>query len=433
MRTALRIAAATRIVASLGMAALGCGGCGEDTPESSDAGTSSRSASSNASASGGDGGLEATACGGYAWGTDWPPATAPAAKPVLLEPLREKKNCGPGCRAITTRLDLANVKPYEMSFAGDLMASRAYPQASPDANYADLSSAEEFAAHAIAPEPNTLSYLQSTMGPDCIAKGYTFYDDAIRRSYICQVCAHIGAQRLLTFDEGIWNDGSVDTSVAAASARYVVVSQNNGFYVLDVADGSRHPLADSLYFVTEISVFDPYIVLPEADGDVYVMDTRTWSKTNVTSDPALQYMASSDGKRIAWIDYRYSTDGTAAEVVVYDIQSKQLIRVTSTQASPSGKFYPTVEGDWVAWMDDRDSSAVNASIDTPRDRFDIYGYNLTSKQETHLVGNQAGEVTKLYPVLPQLHQGKIYVVGNEKVAPDVYYVQLYEFLLPEAN
>ena len=97
---------------------------------------------------------------------------------------------------------------------------------------------------------------------------------------------------------------------------------------------------------------------------------------------------------------------------------------SSTSASSA-----TVEGDWVAWMDDRDSSAVNASIDTPRDRFDIYGYNLATRQEVHLAGNEAGDITKLYPVLPQLHGGKLYVVGNNDLG-DFTNSQLYEFLVP---
>jgi hypothetical protein len=159
-----------------------------------------------------------------------------------------------------------------------------------------------------------------------------------------------------------------------------------------------------------------------------LVDVRDWSKTSVSSDNALQYQASSDGKRIVWIDFRYSADGTAGEVVTYDIATKETTRVTDTQAAPTGKFNPTVLGDWVAWMDDRDSSAVNASLDTPRDRFDIYGYNLVTKQEVHLVGNDAGAIAKLYPRNPQLHNGKLYVVGNNIEAHNA---QMYEFSLPE--
>jgi hypothetical protein len=206
----------------------------------------------------------------------------------------------------------------------------------------------------------------------------------------------------------------------------VVLSQANEIFALDVADGARHPIVPSIYYVTNISIVPPYIVLPEVDAEVHVINVETWADENVTKHKALQYMAASDGTHVVWVDYRYlPPDNPTPEIALYNLADKTTTRITH---HASGKWYPTVEGDWVAWMDDRDSVHPNAPLGTPLDRFDIYGYNLKTKKEYHLVDNSPGKVSKLYPRRPRLHRGKIYVVGKPgKDIPS----QLFEFTLPE--
>ena len=62
------------------------------------------------------------------------------------------------------------------------------------------------------------------------------------------------------------------------------------------------------------------------------------------------------------------------------MSTQAMTRVTHSDAKPSNKWYPTIDGDWVAWIDDRDSDAPDSSMDTPRDRLDIYGYNLATQR-----------------------------------------------------
>jgi hypothetical protein len=190
--------------------------------------------------------------------------------------------------------------------------------------------------------------------------------------------------------------------------------------------GSAHTIAHSIYDVSQVSIVPPYVVLPEADGEVHAIHLDDWTDENLTNDDAKQYMAASDGKRVVWIDYKYLTNPEVPEVVVYDFATKAAKRITFSEKKPSNKWHPTIEGDWVAWTDDRDSEAPNTSIDNPRDRLDIYGYNLKTNQEVHLVGNTAGEINFLYPALPRLHRGKLYVLGQSgKYSP-----QYFEFQLP---
>lgn len=347
-------------------------------------------------------------------------------EPVLLPAAFPKVDCGAHCRMITTRLNFTAVQPYEFHFAGRHMVSRAVSPSPQMANYVDLDTGNEYDAVAVPPEPKIESaWVQTLMGENCLTKQFNVEDQSKRRSYIYEICMHRKEPRLLAFAEGEKDDALITLGQIASDDRYLVFGQANQLFVLDTADNSRHPIADSLYYVTNVSVVSPYIVFPKADGEIHLIDVRNWSDTNVSNDPALQYMAASDGKRIVWVDYRYFSDHSVPEVVVYDIASKKMTRVTSSEKKPSNKFHPTVEGDWIAWSDDRDSAAPGAPIDTPRDRLDVYGYNLVTKKEYHLVGNEAGEIKHFYPILPRLHRGRLYVVGRSPKNR-----QLFEFTLP---
>lgn len=327
---------------------------------------------------------------------------------------------------ITTRLNFVAVQPYEFHFSGRYMVSRAFSPSPNIANYVDLDTGMEYDAQAVPPEPNVESaWAQTLMGENCLSKQFNVTEGPERRSYIYEICMHQEGQRLLAFAEGAVEDAGVILGQIASDARYVVVGQAGKLFVIDMADNSQHPIANSLYYVTNVSVVSPYIVLPEADGEIHLIDVRDWSDTNVSNDPALQYMAASDGKRIVWVDYRYFSDRSVPEIVVYEIASRKITRITFSEERPSNKFHPTIEGDWIAWNDDRGSDAPGASIDTPRNRLDVYGYNLATKKEHHLVGNKVGEIERFYPILPRLHRGKLYVVGQSPKNR-----QLFEFTLP---
>ncbi len=338
---------------------------------------------------------------------------------ILLPPVFPKVACGPHCRMITTRLNFVAVQPYEFHFSGRHMVSRAFSPSPKIANYVDLDTAEEYDAVADPPEAGIESaWVQTLMGEDCMTKQFNGTKGSKRQSSIYRLCMHHQGQKLLvSAQEDLGQMGSDD--------RYLVIGEGSKLFTVDTADGSRHLIANSFYYVTNVSVVNPYIILPEADEEIHLIDVRDWSDTNVSSDPALQYMAASDGKRIVWVDYRYSLSHSVPEIVVYGIASKEITRITFSEERPSNKFHPTIEGDWIAWNDDRDSGAPNSSIDTPRDRLDVYGYNLATKKEYHLVGNRAGEIEHFYPLLPRLHRGKLYVVGRSPQNR-----QLFEFTLP---
>ncbi|MBI4951662.1 MAG: hypothetical protein HY908_06485, partial [Myxococcales bacterium] len=67
---------------------------------------------------------------------------------------------------------------------------------------------------------------------------------------------------------------------------------------------------------------------------------------------------------------------------------------------------------------------------------DIYGYNLNTKKEYHVLGNQAGTLPEsahgphgLLPVVPRLYQGKLYVVGPYTYQGS-YHTEVWELSMP---
>ncbi|MBI4950416.1 MAG: hypothetical protein HY908_00135, partial [Myxococcales bacterium] len=376
-------------IGALALAALG--GCA--LAQCTDGTAAGPGGAAGATSTGGGGGVAgsggatptAGACGPIGpWG-EWPPASASPREVVVLPPLFPRPDCGPGCRLLTTRYHATNMRAYQTRFAGRLMTS------GPGA-LVDLDTGEEYDLGAPEPEPGCTTFTAAISG-ECFIQEFWFEQGDARRGYVCETCLHANATRGLHFSEGT-PDKPGFTGVITASDTFAVFGGGPlGTWALDLRDGSKHTFATSNWLVWNYSLNEPYIVLSEGDGEVHLIDVRDWSDTNVTNDPALQWMAASDGKTIVWIDQRYHPGGgleTPAnqEVVAYDIETKVTTRLTFTDpAAPSAKWDPSVEGDWVVWWDDRDSDAPNTMTDVVKNRVDIYGYNLNTKKEYHVLGN----------------------------------------------
>ena len=396
--------------------------------------------------------LMAGACGPVGpWG-EWPPEDAPVRTPTVLPPAFKRPDCGPGCRLVTTRWDSTGNGPWEIRLAGRLLTGT--PRGVSRATVVNLDTLEEYDSNMPEPEPGVLS-LSAALSDECLVQEFQFYGPGnAKRYYLCETCLHRQATRGLRFAEGM-GDANIVSGVVVADERFVILgggltddgTKGLGLWALDLRDGSKRTFAPSLWLFSNLSYHAPYIVLSEGDGEVHLIDTRDWSDTNVTNDPSLQYMAASDGKTIVWIDQRYHPGGTLEkpenqEVVAHDIGTKELRRLTFTDpAKPSAKWDPSVEGDWVVWTDDRDSNAPNTTQDVPKNRRDIYGFNLKTGKEYHVLGNQAGTLTHdqhdpkfgLLPSLPRLHMGKLYVLGAlmEPDQPQLPRLEVWEIALPE--
>ncbi|MBI4954131.1 MAG: hypothetical protein HY908_19055 [Myxococcales bacterium] len=302
----------------------------------------------------------------------------------------------------------------------------------------DLDTGEEYTLRAPTPEPGAVPSTAALSG-DCLIESF-FVEQAAgtTKGYLCETCFHKAATRGLHVSESVyWSD-----AITASDTFALFAGGTLGTWALDLRDGSKHTFATSDWLVTNYSLNEPYIVLSEGDGEVHLIDTRDWSDTNVTNDPALQWMAASDGNTIVWIDQRYHPGGgledpANQEVVAYDIETQVTTRLTFTDpAAPSAKWDPAVAGDWVVWQDDRDSDAPNTTTDTPKSRVDIYGYNLKTQKEYHVLGPNAGTLPSsasgphgLLPSSPRLYQGMLYVVGLYTHQGTIW-TEVWEFAMP---
>ncbi len=430
------------------VAATPAAGCSPDAPAG--AGGADGGSCTSTSAPDGSGASDAAtpvagACGPIGpWG-DWPPPGLPRRKLERLDPAFPRPDCGPGCRLVTTRYNTANGRAWEMRFSGRWLT---HAPVWGTAIVVNLDTLDEYEVPVPKPEPGTTSYSAALSGP-CLVQAFHHEQGDARRGYVCETCLHVPGTRGLFFSEGVpGNPGWA--GLITADEDFVLLGGGRdehdlplGFWALDLRDGSRHTFATSSYLVANVSLNQPYIVLSEDDGEVHLIDTRDWSDTNVSNDPSLQWYAAGDDKTVVWIDQRFHPGGDLEhpanqEVVAYDIATQQMKRLTFTNDSqPSAKWDPAVEDEWVVWQDDRDSDAPNSTPTTPKDRVDVYGYNLETNQEYHVLGNVAGSLTEqdhgphgLLASSLRLHQGKLYVMGLYMVGNNPMN-QVWEFELPE--
>ncbi len=433
--------------AALVAAALAAG-CMSDPPAGA-GGTAAKTATTTTTADGSGassaGPPRAGACGAIGpWG-DWPHPRQPRRKLERLDPVFSRPDCGPGCRLVTTRYNSSNGRAWEMRFSGRWLT---HAPVWGQAVVVNLDTLEEYAVPVPEPEPGVHSYSAALSG-GCLVQSFHYEEGDARRGYVCESCLHQDATRGLFFSEGEpGNPGW--TGVITADETFVLFGGGHdekdvplGLWALDLRDGSRHTFATSSYLVANFSLDQPYIVVSEDDGEVHLIDTRDWSDTNVSNDPALQWYAVGDDQTVVWIDQRFhpgaDLDHPAnQEVVAYDIASKEMKRLTYTEESqPSAKWDPAVEGDWVVWQDDRDSDAPNSTPTTPKNRVDVYGYNLKTEKEYHVLGNVAGTLTEeahgphgLLASSLRLYQGKLYVMGLYIVSGNPKN-EVWEFDLPQ--
>ncbi len=331
-----------------------------------------------------------------------------------LEPASERLPCGAGCRQVTTRLNFTVGHPFELSWAAGQMLSRPFDLGAAVVNGVDLARGEEWAYHLEPPEPGARSYAQIAGAGGCYVKQYVSTGAAGRRCDLVELCPARGRRRVVASASGAVDDPEVVLTPLAAGERWIIVSRGNAIEAVSLADGSRQRLASSVHLITQVSLHEPVVVLGVADGDIYSIDLDDGTRTNLSAHPALQQMAASDGRTVVWVDYRY---GETPEIVAYDLASRTLRRLSQ---AASTKFFPTVEGRRVAWIDDRHSDRVGAPLDTPRDRLDVYTYDLDSGREQRVAVEAA-----LYPSVPWLHDGRLYVIARAGERG-----QLFELALP---
>ncbi len=137
----------------------------------------------------------------------------------------------------------------------------------------------------------------------------------------------------------------------------------------------------------------------EASGDIYLYtrrndstSTRTGSLENLTPLPSLQFDPWVSGRYVVWTDQRHGVRGTATaldntEVYLYDIETRTMRRLTNDPPErPVIQLNARVEGDWVVWLDQRNSPMPNQYPDTqPEVPREVYGYHIPTGREVPLI------------------------------------------------
>lgn len=105
----------------------------------------------------------------------------------------------------------------------------------------------------------------------------------------------------------------------------------------------------------------------ENSYDIYGGDISDISEPNVfaiCTESHGQYYPDVSGNIVIWIDVRNS--GSQPDIYGYNLSTKEEFEICTNS---SGQYYPKISGDVVVWMDDRNGNS------------DIYGYRISTKAE----------------------------------------------------
>ncbi|NYT13694.1 MAG: hypothetical protein GKC01_04190 [Candidatus Methanofastidiosa archaeon] len=108
-----------------------------------------------------------------------------------------------------------------------------------------------------------------------------------------------------------------------------------------------------------------------------VMGTKVLSEERITTDTSEQYDPAIYGDIVVWYDYRKSN----WDIYGYNLKTKEEFQITTNTSS---QVYPAIYGDIVVWHDTRKGNA------------DIYGYNLKTKEEFQITTDTS---VQAYPAI----------------------------------
>ena len=117
---------------------------------------------------------------------------------------------------------------------------------------------------------------------------------------------------------------------------------------------------------------------------IIVMDIQSGVTRRVTSGTAMRRNLQIDGSRVAWEESRTKVGNRYAEydVYAYDIDLDEMVSVA---VAPGSQRYPTIDGDRVVWIDDRNcpetKNGGRSSRSCPGGLLDVYLYDFSTGEE----------------------------------------------------
>jgi len=160
--------------------------------------------------------------------------------------------------------------------------------------------------------------------------------------------------------------------------------------------------------------------------DVFLWDLDVMNYRNLTGHPSAQWDPDIWENRVVWVDHRNDPPGSHisphnCDIYWCDLPDCVPFPATTNWASQE---MPTVEGDWIAWIDYRNDINPLNPASSYHDNLEIWGYNISTGEEYQL----ASEETTLWWRL-SIQNGKLYYPGKvEYGVGAIFELDLSQFL-----
>lgn len=201
-------------------------------------------------------------------------------------------------------------------------------------------------------------------------------------------------------------------------------------YLYDINTGGEKLICETLAAHSTINISDNKIVweddrnfkgenglrggdnVPENNKDIYMYDILTGIETPVATGALMECRPDISGNYIVYED---RNDGSLnADIVLYDILTKEktlIIKDNFDQGTPR------IHGEYVVWMDERRGTSTNdVIINGKMPNSDIYLYNITTKNETLVTGDEP-------QIMPAISEKWIAYVNSRQIGGTVDVVE----------
>ena len=179
----------------------------------------------------------------------------------------------------------------------------------------------------------------------------------------------------------------------------VGIGQDWQVHLINVRTGEGHRLTGGVDRKWEAVISDSHVawrsqsrlreVLSKAplvrrSYHIFVMDIESSATRRITSGTAMRRNLQIDGSRLVWEESRTKVGDryTEHDVYAYDVDLDEILPVAD---GPGSQRFPSIHGDRVVWIDDRDcaetKSESKSTRSCPGDLLDVYLYDFATGKE----------------------------------------------------
>ena len=174
----------------------------------------------------------------------------------------------------------------------------------------------------------------------------------------------------------------------------------------DLGTSTEKPVASSLSAEQYASTGGDYTVYSKLNGidyDLYSYQHSTSATTLIAGGVGDQFMASTNGKRVVWEDWRSTTPGQAPDIYMYNLQTHTQTPICTASGQ---QLNPVIWGSYVVWWDKRTG--------TPQVR--MYDLNTGLEQAVSPPGQRAS--------FPRIYQNRVVWQVWNGTNNDIYMAQI---------